>query len=118
MMDKSASRMKRQMIEALREENQSLVEQLSRLQSAEAVDIEQQVLTGAHAIRGLVKAVQALARVMPNTAAGRNAIEQARSLCEHHGVPLPSALKKVPKPRRRKKVRKARSSSRLAQVVS
>lgn len=109
-MDNGVRRMKRQMLDALREENEELEEQLSVLRGREAARIEQVITTGSHAIAGLLLAIQALARVTPNTAAGRAALEKVRSLCEHHGVPLPAALQKVPKPKKRKR-RKAKKSS-------
>lgn len=112
MMNPNDRRLKRQMIEALREENESLAAQLESYKLSESRFVEISITGGSHAISGLIQAVQALVAAMPKTKEGVAALEKARQLCETYGIPLPTALKKIPRPRRRKKpVRKARSSS-------
>lgn len=56
MTDTGARRVKRQMIDVLREENQDLEEQLRVVRGCEAALIEKTITTGAHAIAGLVLA--------------------------------------------------------------
>ncbi len=99
------------MIEILREENQDLEEQLKVVRGREAALIEQNIVTGVHAISGLVLVVGALARVTPNTTAGRAALEKARELCLGYGIPLPASLQKKLKAKRRKSSRKKKRSS-------
>ncbi len=108
-MDNSTSRMKRQMNEALREENQRLEVKIVELERHEAELIEANTTLGVSAIRALVQAVQALAAEVPNTASGVKALKRARCALLDHGVPLPTGLKKVPKPRRIRKKRKSLS---------
>lgn len=95
--------MKRQMNEALREENQRLEEKVTELEKQEAFLTECISTSGTLHVRALVQAVQALARAVPNTAAGVAAMNKARCALDEYGVPIPTALKKVPKARRRKK---------------
>lgn len=99
--------MKRQMNEALREENLRLEGIIEAFEKNEARRIERAVTTGSHAVEGLIRAVQQLARAVPNTAAGVAALKKARWLLELHGVPLPKYLEKEPKPRRVRRKRKS-----------
>jgi hypothetical protein len=96
------------LLNALRVENARLENLLQEHIRREAVLIEDQVVTGRHAVMGLMLAIRHLVKVAPNTQAGVNALIRAQDAFSNYGIPMPTYLHKVPKPRKRRVAKKKR----------
>lgn len=94
------------LLNALRAENARLEKLLQEYIRVEASDINDQVTTGRYAVMGLTLAIRHLVKAVPNTQAGVNALIHVQDAFSSYGIPIPVYLQKVPKPRKRKVLKK------------